>query len=125
MMATKEEQKDIQQLKTDVALIRQEQKNQRQQNQDNHADIVKRMNAFSFVAQKDYDRDLSDQADINKRHSDRLTELEKLVNAGGLKIVNTLSSNITKMILAILAFAALVAIVTFAASVFPAIGGVR
>lgn len=123
-MATKQAEQ-IQKLSTDMALVQQEQKNQAKLIVQTRKDILERMDGFSFVSQKDYDRDQRDQADINKENADDIAELKKMVYAGGLKTVNGLFSNVSKMIITILSIAIIAAIVYFAVSVFPAIGGVR
>lgn len=112
-MATREEQKDIQQLKTDVALIKQEQKNQ--------TTTLDKMNSkldnLAFVSQKDFDTTIHGEGGV----MDRLKELEKIVYAGGVKASNFIFGSATKIILTAVSLFLIFGVVIFVILTQPAV----
>ena len=107
---------DIQTLKTDVALIKQEQSNQTK----TLVNINDKLEALTFVSQKDYDNDMYGEDGVMAR----LKALEKTVNVGGVKLANALSSGVSKAIIGALVVGILALIVWSLARVTPALGGV-
>jgi len=106
---------DIQTLKTDVALIKQEQGNQTK----TLTGINEKLDGLTFVSQKDYDNDMLGEDGIMAR----LKRLEGTVNQGGVKIANALNSGVSKAIIGALVIGVLALIVWSLARVTPALGG--
>lgn len=127
-MSTKQD--DIQTLKTDVALIKLEQKTQGK----TLATINGKLDNLGFVSQKDHDRDIHD---IRKEIEDAKEELRaeytptvtqvgkdtKLVNAGGLKNVNAVFGSVAKILISALSLGIVIIIVVAVLLSFPAIKG--
>jgi hypothetical protein len=84
--------------------------------------IKKKMDTFSYVHQQDYDKDRDFQQKVNGDVETRLDELEKIVNAGGVKVANALNSGVSKAIISILVVTILGFIILNAAKVIPALG---
>lgn len=107
---------DIQTLKTDVALIKQEQRNQTE----TLKGINTKLDNLSFVSQKDYEADMFAEGGV----IDRLKKLETMVNAGGVKASNAVVSGVGKGIIAALVVGLLFLIGWSILRVAPAAGGV-
>jgi len=118
-MATQSEKSDIQQLKTDVAVIKLQQKTQGT----TLIQINDKLDNLAFVSQKDHDRDMADLNEQLVAARTRITDLEKLVNAGGVKFVNAINSGVGKAITAAIVLAILAAIIVYVPRLFPAVGG--
>lgn len=112
-MATQSQ--DIQTLKTDVALIKQEQKNQT----NTLIGINDKLETLAFVSQKDYDKTMFGEDGI----MERLKALEKTVNQGGVKILNNVNTGVGKAITFALVFGVLSVIIWSLIKTIPALGG--
>jgi len=140
--AASSQSKDIEKLRLDVELIKQEQHNQTNAIADlktdvakNQQDIISKMDKFAYVTIKDYARDMADrekrdnavQTTVDKRFEELESAIEshdKAINAGGLKFVNALNGGVFKAIVSIFVIGFFVVIVILAARVLPAVGSV-
>ena len=122
---------DIQEVKLDVALIKNDIKTMKRDMAGNQKVIIDRMDKFAFVTQKDHDRDMHD---LRKEYTAQIEDLKaeikpfidqaqkdsKLVNAGGLKISNTIFGNVTRIFLTAFAIGIVIITVGVVISTVPA-----
>jgi len=116
-MPTRQDNEDIQTLKTDVALIKAEQKTQ--------SGTLKSMNGkldnLAFVSQKDYDSDMFGEDGVIAR----IKAIEKYQkdNDPGVQSSNRVFSGLGKAIVAIVVATIIGVIVVFGKGLVPAAGG--